>query len=332
MVIDHPWILSLISWQSFENDLRPEAYVFSVPIPTYNKMVQTVHMSTTLRVGVVSLSLKFWMQTFMLLCLQSAFNVVIAIIVYFSIVQPQENNVKPKNKAQPSRSIVITKPTVITIMSPYIIGYGVICPILLAWPFYLFQNVWGMYNIALMLCLTGAVPNILLLRVSEAIHGLLPDFCYNKSSNGLTTKSPLTMLIWYFSATLQFQFDSKTRQPKSLSQRLLWKKLCSFVSVFLQTSLLYSLLLPCNFRVFEVTIPHESTAILSSRLWSFFHPFKYVNAFLMASLLSLVLEGTVGWSVVERGTMDHELWFSHSAYPLFVDTQGVPRDLACSFH
>jgi hypothetical protein len=287
----------LASFDSFENDLREEAFSFHLPIPSswlsfiFNIQGDDLLKSSPslLRIGLVPLSLQFWVQTFALLCLQSLINIAVAVVVYYTIVKPQRATKRLQNMSKTSSREKMDS------LTPYIIGYGVICPLLLAWPFFLFQNVLEMHNIALMLCLTGAVPNLLLLRVTEAIHGLLPDFCYQTPGQleSAPHRAPLTMLILYYSATLQFRFDPKTQQPIRLTRAIFWRKVCIFVSVFLQTSLLYSILLPFDYQVFPEPILDDSASVISfSSLWSFFHPFKLANGLLMASLLSLVLDGT----------------------------------------
>jgi hypothetical protein len=282
--------------EPFETDLREATLWFNVPFPLSSWVLSLQNddgadfVYTNIRVGLVPLSLKFWIQTFLFLCLQSVANIVLAIVVYHLIVKPQEEEKK-------RQSFEATKLKALSSISPFVIGYGIICPLLLAWPFFLCGTIMEMYNIAMMLCLVGAVPNLLLLRVTEAIHGLLPDFCYESSptpclpkdgSSG-STKSPFLMLLCYYSASLQFQFDPKSHQPIPLTQALLWKKGKKFVSVFLQTSLLYSVLLPYDYQLFKAPNLQEQTTVLST-LWCFLHPFKLANALLMASLLSLVLE------------------------------------------
>ena len=321
------------SFESFEIDNREEAFQFEVPIPTVLRrlLLQVYYLYIdpydpygddgdnhivfqTIRIGVTPLSLKFWIQTFFLLCIQSLFNILIALTVYYFIVKPQRHN-NTNDKKEHTSSIVSTS------QQSYLIGYGIICPFLLIWPFILFQNILEMKNIALMLCLTGAVPNLLLLRVTEAIHRMLPDFCYQSTATAASTKqkqkqldeddvngkvlsssssssyqeekSPLVMLILYYSATLQFQFDPISHQPIPLTTTILKKKIMKFIAVFVQTSLLYSFLIPFNYQPFtepSMIGNQQSTIIL--KLWYFYHPTKLANSFLLASLLSLVLDGT----------------------------------------
>jgi hypothetical protein len=306
--------MTLISESIFERqDAWEKIFALDLPIPSWMPMTtifsldggnssDNFHDASKVRISLIPLSLKFWMQAFILLCLQSLFNIAVATLLYYSIVKPQEEDKRQTNRTRKNA------------LSPLLIGYGILCPFLLVWPLYLFGNVLEFHNIALMLCLAGAVPNLLLLRVTEAIHGFLPKFCYHSGSDSdspitqsslskETKRNPLLMMILYYSATLQFQFDPKSKQPIPLTRTLFWKKARKFVSVFIQTSLLYSLLLPYDYKVFSVpttsVVDQQLTASkvtiftnILSTVWYFYHPAKLANAYLMASLLSLVLDGT----------------------------------------
>lgn len=240
-------VISAMGARSYEATHREPAIEYDL----------TSRGTTTVRVGLVPLLLPFWMETFFLLSIQSLFNVLIGIVVYYTIVR------EPNTTRR------------------YLFGYGILCPLLALWPLYLFRTVVAFHNVALMLCLAGAIPNLLLLRVVEAVHGLLPDFCYPQKEEA----SSMRMLLVYYAAPLQFRFDSATQQPVPLSKAVFWNKTRGFVSVLLQTSLLFSLLLPFDYTLFP------EPANPSGSFVSLFHPNHLANNFLMASLLSLTLEG-----------------------------------------
>lgn len=153
-----------------------------------------------------------------------------------------------------------------------IVGYGIIVPILLFGPFYLLST-FEFKNVMFILCLVGAVPNLLLLRVIEALHQLTPSFA----------KDDVGMLMLYFSASLRIKFDSKTKTPVPFTFKLFISKLTHFVSAFLQASLLYSVLIAHNYVVAPERPIH---GILDLYYWG-----NILNAFLMASLTSVVLDG-----------------------------------------
>jgi hypothetical protein len=194
------------------------------------------------------LSLIFWLQSFLLLCLQSIINIGVAIFVYKFIVQQQGKN------------------------HTYLLGYGLVCPILLFGPLYLF-HVLEFKNVTFMLCVAGAVPNLLLLRVIEAMHGMLPSFAEESAG----------MFALYYSATLQVKFDSKTNRPVPFTRRVFASKVWSFLSVFLQTSVLYSVLIPFGYSIAPKRPIHS--------LIDLYHWGNILNAFSMASMTSLLLDG-----------------------------------------
>lgn len=198
--------------------------------------------------GVFPLHFNFWIATFILLSLQTLINIVVATIVYYFIVQA---------KSQATRQLV---------------GFGVLVPILVVTPLYLCSFL-ELTNMTIMLCVIGAIPNVLTLRVSEATQGLLPAYA---------TES-LRMTLCYFAAPLQIKFDHQTRRPIPFTQPIFYDKLRIFVSVFCQTSVLYSVLIPFDYEPF----PHRPIdSLLDLFYWG-----NLANRLLMASLTSLVFEG-----------------------------------------
>lgn len=199
-------------------------------------------------IGFVGISHMFWLQSFLLLCFQSVINMSVAVLVYVFIVKRQGE------------------------LQKYLIGYGIICPLLLVLPVYLI-NLLELKNIAFMLCLAGAMPNLLLLRVMGSIHSTLPSYA----------SETLGSFVLYYSSTLQYKFDAKSGSPLPLNRRAFLAKFYQFLSVLLQSSLLYSLLLPFNYMIF----PRRD----SKSLTDLYYVGNILNSFLMASLTSLVIEG-----------------------------------------
>jgi hypothetical protein len=226
-------IRSFLSDYSFEVDDRQPQFVVMLPYIG--------------NVSFTNISLVFWVQAFLLLSFQSVINIGVAVVVYTTIVKQQRT------------------------IQAYLIGYGIVCPLLLYLPFYLIQML-ELKNVAFMLCLTGAVPNLLLLRVVEAMHDMLPSFAGKSLGN----------FVLYYSATLQFQFDDNGK-PKTMTRTIFVHKVWEFLKVFALTSLLYSLLLPFDYDVFP---SREIASLLDLYYWG-----NLFNAFLMASLTSVVLEG-----------------------------------------
>ena len=271
------WITALVSSITTSVDGRQRSYHYHSRDDIF----------ASFRISFIPICVPFWVKAFVFLTLQSIFNVIVGIVVYYTIVDVSVDN-KDDDNVKTSEGKRLTRRTV---TRNYIFGYGILCPLLAAAPLFLFGNLVEFHNVALMLCLAGAVPNLLLLRVVEAIHGLLPDFCYpscqttsqyqdtcrepsrhdgDKSMDNIighddqmTTrkvdhdnsgnKSPFYMLLVYYSAPLQFRFDPSTNQPVPLRRAVFWKKVRSFVVVLIQTSILFSILQPLDYQL----VPEE---------------------------------------------------------------------------
>eukprot|EP00536_Pseudo-nitzschia_multiseries_P011751 jgi/Psemu1/206799/e_gw1.415.43.1 len=201
--------------------------------------------------GIINLSISFWIQSFILLSLQSVANLFVAAIVYTFII----------GRSPSTRS--------------FILGYGLVCPILLIAPFYIVTHCVEFNNVTFIICLCGAFPNLLLLRVIEAVHGLVPP---------AFTYIGFKRFLLYYAATLQVKIDEKSNQPVPFTRQIMVAKLKNFLRVFLQTSVLYSLLQSFDYAVAPSRLPIQT--IMDIYYWG-----NIVNAFLMASLTSLLLEG-----------------------------------------
>lgn len=249
--------------------------------------------------GIINLSISFWIQSFILLSLQSVANLFVAAIVYTFIIGRSPSTSLPLLDQSPSRS--------------FILGYGLVCPILLIAPFYIVTHCVEFNNVTFIICLCGAFPNLLLLRVIEAVHGLVPpafvltgvdlaataktktcDQGENgsdsvKERGGMKNDKQKTYIgfkrfLLYYAATLQVKIDEKSNQPVPFTRQIMVAKLKNFLRVFLQTSVLYSLLQSFDYAVAPSRLPIQT--IMDIYYWG-----NIVNAFLMASLTSLLLEG-----------------------------------------
>jgi hypothetical protein len=194
----------------FENDDREPLFTFQIP-----GIIGTF--------GLTNLKIAFWIQCFVILSIQSIINVFVAVIVYkFIVIHPQKK---------------------------YIIGYGIICPILLLGPLYIVTYCVEFKNVTFMLCLCGAIPNLLLLRVVEAMHGIIPPafLIGSCSTTSMTTRDDdnnddndkskhqrrreeggLERFILYYAATLQVKIDEKTNQPVPFTRKIMMIKMQVF--------------------------------------------------------------------------------------------------------
>uniref|UniRef100_A0A7S4AXF0 Wax synthase domain-containing protein n=1 Tax=Pseudo-nitzschia australis TaxID=44445 RepID=A0A7S4AXF0_9STRA len=246
--------------------------------------------------GIINLRVSFWIKSFIFLSLQSFMNLCVATFVYRFILVTRPSTSLPSSNPSPCYS--------------YLIGYGLVCPILLLAPFYIVTHCVELKNVALIICLCGGLPTLLLLRVVEAIHGLVPpafllvdddvtkmaETHVQEGNHGDNQKKAsgrgkqkenyngFKRFILYYAATLQVKIDQKTNQPVRFTRQIMISQLRSFFSIFLQTSILYSLLQPFDYAIAPSRRPIQNLADLY--YWG-----NIVNAFAMASLTSLLLNG-----------------------------------------
>jgi len=249
--------------------------------------------------GVSGFNPMFWVQSFVLVFLQTAMNVLVALVVYRYIVlkQPRQRRPLPKKQVPPPPQAVAVQAesfharngkmllrsgtsstvrmssfdssdsndnssksssgdsssstdgdkhrTMTTAMKPctssFLLGYGVICPLLFYLP-WITIRVLDLRNIALILCMAGAAPSLLVLRCVEAMHGTLPGFAYESKTN----------FVLYYATALGFQFgfDPETSRVVPFSKREFVQRAAKFLRLFVESTVAYSVLLPCGFTLF----------------------------------------------------------------------------------
>jgi hypothetical protein len=192
-----------------------------------------------LSIGVIPLDLGFWVSTFVLLSLQTLMNIAVGFVTFRCIVQ------EPNPRTR------------------YLLGYGLLLPGCLLVAPYTYSTL-PFPNVALMLCLCGAVPVMMPFRVIQAMHQQLPEYASKSQA----------MLILYFSSTLQIQFDAATQQPVPLTRHIFRTKLTAFVRVLVQTSVLYSLLLPHKYQIFPQTPITQPGISMPGETWQM--PFSWL--------------------------------------------------------
>lgn len=200
-------------------------------------------------VTLIPCSLNFWFLSFLFLGFNSLVNCVVGLVAYFFVVKAKD----------PSFA--------------YMVGYGLICPFLLYLPFVVIDY-FDLRNMALILCAVGSTPSLLLFRCVEAMHKTLPTFA-QRDFRGF---------MLYYTGTLQFRFDD-VGEPIRLTRKDAYQKTLRFISVMLQTSLLYSILIPSNYSLFQV--PGGGNSIRRLLSWQ-----SLMNNLSMAALTSLTLEGS----------------------------------------
>lgn len=209
------------------------------------------------RFGFVGCDLEFWAISFVLLSAEMFLNCAFAIVIYKFII-PHERK-----------------------MGAFLLGYGVIVPMILASPFLLLEWI-PVKNMAFLLCFVGGTATLIFFRCIEAMHGTLPAFA----------KTSMGSFMLYYASALQFSLDEKTGEAVKATRQDLIRKLIAFVGVFVKTSVLHSILMPVGYKLFQKSSSTQGLADL-------FHWGNLVDNFLMASLTGLVLEsGGLGLGIL----------------------------------
>ena len=217
----------------FEEDVRLPSLVVEVPF-------------LGCKLGLIGSNPVFWAQLLILVSLQSIVNLVVAIVIYEFII---------KNPKQGS-------------WTPYLVGYGIVCPLLFALPFWLVEEL-DLRNLCMSI---GAAASscLLFFRCFEAMHDTVPLFA---------TKSRTSFLLYYVS-TVQFCFDESTGQVERCTWSDIVRKATNFISLFIQSVLMFSLLFPRNYELVTISEGSFLRGIAG----------HLVNNFAMASLTSICLE------------------------------------------
>jgi len=196
--------------------------------------------------GVSAMSLLFWIQLLTIVLLESILNVAVALTIYKFVIQRRET------------------------LSSFLVGYGVVLPILLYVPFALCNSL-DLRNATIIMS-AAAGPQLLVFRCLEAMHGRIPEFA-SKSAGRYAL---------YFASTVQFEFDPDTHEAVPFTAKRAVSKTTKTTRLFLEASILYSILLPYDFSVFpRRTIRHPL---------DLFHWGNIANNWIMAYLTSICLE------------------------------------------
>lgn len=200
------------------------------------------------RLGFIGCDLHFWVLSLISILSGMLLNCIVAVLVYHFLL-PHQGRIRG-----------------------YLIGYSLIVPAILALPFVALFWI-PMTNLAFLLSFVAGLAGMVLFRCLEAIHGTMPA----------VAKSSMGSFLFYFASTLQFNLDPKTGMAVPITRPEIIQKANKFAINFVQTSLLYSILLPFQFKPFQTGPPASSIPDLFSLA-------NIVNNFLMACLTSLVLD------------------------------------------
>lgn len=103
-----------------ESDIRPPLLAFSMPTGGEHQNVE---------IGLIMLSLDFWISLLVVVLIGSAFNLAVAIVSYYFIVLPRKRTQQRHKKDDGKDSIANAR------IMPYLIGFGVVMPLAVYYPF-----------------------------------------------------------------------------------------------------------------------------------------------------------------------------------------------------
>jgi hypothetical protein len=186
----------------------------------------------------------FWLKNFVLLAMQSFMGLIVSMVVSRYVMPYPHTN------------------------QAYWVVYGLLVPALLFVPFFL-VSWFSLNNVTLAIALVGGLPALTLFRVLQALYGTLPPYVYHHP----------TAIYWYFGTCLQFTLDAQG-QPCKISKARWFAKLQRFGALFVQSTLLYSILVPRGYRFMSIKTTSLPMLFMA----------RIVNNYLLAILTSLILE------------------------------------------
>jgi len=245
------------------SDYREPLLTFSLPA------VLATHLGVdpTIVYGLFAPCNIYWIEILLFVCLSTVAAAVTAAIVYHFIVAPKKSDTS----------------------TAFILGYGVLLPFWLGWPFFIFPLL-DVRNLLLKFVVGGVVPTLMEFRLLEAIHGCCPDHA--------TTS--LQDFVFYFASVLVFERDSKTNSLMPATTRMKLERLRKFVGLMYMMGAFQSILSPYqDFNVFGNTISRDGWHSMDRFMtWEL-----YANSLLHAMMFQIYLtthsEGlTFFWLVV----------------------------------
>ena len=195
----------------------------------------------------------FWIEVLSFVCLTTVAAAFTASIVYHFIVDPKKSDTS----------------------TAFVLGYGVLLPFWLGWPFLIYPLL-DVRNLLLKFIVGGVIPTLVEFRLSEAIHGCYPDHA--------TTS--LQDFVIYFASALVFERDSKTNSLMPATTRMKLKCLLSFVGLLFTMGAFQSILsLHQDFNVFGNTIARDGWHSMDRFMtWEL-----YANSLLQAMMFQIYL-------------------------------------------
>ena len=199
--------------------------------------------------GVLLPALSFWLQLVVLLAFQTVLCTVLAVIIYHAIVKRRGT------------------------LAAHLIGYGIILPSVLAFPYALIQHL-DIQNVMIRFVLY--LPTLISFRCLEAMH----------TKGNIAAESSVGRYVLYYACLIEVQYSLKTNAPQRLTGAELAKRLWRVLAQYFVLSILYSVVAPYSFAPFRVPKPAHST---DHSVVDIFHIGHLSNNLVGAYLMFLIL-------------------------------------------
>ena len=244
--------------EKYESDKRLPLWFLSIPSIPYVT-------PDALTLGITGMDPMYWLLAFAMLSLQSVVNIIVAVTIYETILKRRNDTIS------------------------YLVGYGIICPLILYWPLFVLKLL-DVHNVTFMVCIAMNGPALLVFRCMEAMHGVLPPFAYDTTKRHDQNK--LSKFVMYYASTISFNFNPKTDYIQYVSKSEMRERLLHFARVFLEATLLFSFMIPYNYLPFPYRRPVH-------HWYEFLYWGNLCNNFIMAYLTSVCMEaGVTGLAIL----------------------------------
>lgn len=251
-----------------EEDNREPIFRFTVPQILTNLVGITKGdeeaSESSIQLGVLGISLPYWIELLGLVILSLSTAALVGLVLYKTVVEPQKTNT----------------------LQAYLIGWGLVLPFWVSFPYLLLQC-FDLRNAIFRFLMGGIAPIICFFRTTETIYGFCPPY---------VTKS-LKDFLFYYATIPKVARVPKTGAPIPCSNAKKAKHLLTFLGLLALTGLLQSILTPHpHMNVFGTGLELESELESSDDVASWWYSTQryatwqlYANSALQALLFQMYL-------------------------------------------
>lgn len=238
-------LLRILFAEKLDEDVREPIVTFSPPAAL-----------SSATYGLLCPSFSFWIQMAAILILQSILCNILAVIVYFFVIQRRGTPIA------------------------FLTGYGFIIPFVIAMPFYMISAL-DLRNTCFMICV-ASTPVLLTFRCLEAMYGFSPP----------AVEAQVTNYMLYYGSVIEFIFDGETKHPVKSTAKEALVKAKRFLLFYFFLGILFSILEPCSYAPIDIRRDHS----LESTVADILNPGHLANNFAVAYVTHVCLHtGTLGF-------------------------------------